>query len=243
MSLRNGFTWYSANRKSGLETAFMSSSFVGLTQTQSRDRAVCNSSNRTPRTFCSRCRYISSLSTDDHVPGLSKNGHDVEPQDSDRDLNHVDNNNRQDVDEIMRESEETLDQVADDVRDSLSQLLIETEALADRIITKETQALLDKCGAHQEKMVKVVKEERGVIEQELKKIQNLVSAKSLGEKASFSPSSGKILLSITLLFGLAAFIFTLNALIYSDSNALNNAIVDTFVAISSAYFLSKKSGR
>lgn len=184
-------------------------------------------------------RSIITLSSDSDKTYQFDGSEDVRIYDRDEYSSIMDNSSDSDVDDIAKEGEKKLDQVADNVRTDMDNLRASSKDLAERLIAEESQALLQKCEDYQQEMIRAVEKERGILREEVSKLENMLNSykKETGNKST-SPAL-KVLFSATFLFGLAAVIYAINAIVTSDSELLKNAMVNAVVAACGTYILSK----
>lgn len=144
-----------------------------------------------------------------------------------------------DENEITMKGKKTLDQVAKEVRTDIESLKTSSNFLANQFTEDESQALLHRFENYKEDLIQGVERERKILQEEVTKLESMLSSYGRGTPGHTSSPAVKMLRIATILLSLASCMFAINGILLSNSQMLSNATVDALVAVCATYILTK----
>lgn len=145
------------------------------------------------------------------------------------------------MDGIASVGMEKIEEIASEVKGDLDKLMSQSAQVASEMLQEETEIMLAKYEEKQRDILAGVEKEKEVIKREAERIEELTREIKASESTRTTTAATKALSASTALFGLAALFYAWNGIVYSDSVALQSAVVDSLVAAASGFFLAKQN--
>lgn len=131
--------------------------------------------------------------------------------------------------------------IAGDIKSELEDVEAISQQYASNLMAEAADSLLEKYEDQREELLQTVSRDRGLIQDELHKIEKLSeSVKSSRRSRSDLSTKGKLLFLLAGMFGVGALIYGWTGFIESDSAAVQNAAIDALFAAIAAFFYSQE---
>lgn len=150
-----------------------------------------------------------------------------------------DSEERKVLDSVADTGGQRLEAIRSSVNEDLEKVCEDSEQLGSDLIEQSTVELLELYNNKREEVLENVATDRDLIEEEVKKLEQLTKARERSPGNKSESSAHKITFAVTGLFTVGAFFYAWNGLVDGDSVAIQNAAVDAGAAAICAYFLSR----